>query len=193
MHPNPAFHRADRALCETLIDEIGFGVVFAATPAGPRAAHTPLVSTKDGAVRFHLAKANALARHLAGARALAVVNGPDHYVSPRWYEDRATVPTWNYVALELEGPVRAMEAEGLEALLEDIGERGEGRLAAGERWTRADTPPADWDAMFGAIRGFELEIAEWRPTLKLSQNKPEATREGIADGWSGRARMALRR
>src|SRR5690606_6882275 len=106
MHPNPAFRTEDRALLEALIAQVGFGMVFAATPDGPRVAHTPLVSTGDGAVQFHLARANALTRHLPGANALAVVNGPDAYVSPRWYEAPGQVPTWNYVALELEGPVR---------------------------------------------------------------------------------------
>ena len=46
MHPNPAFRSEDRALFETLIDEIGFGMVFASTPDGPRVAHTPLLSTE---------------------------------------------------------------------------------------------------------------------------------------------------
>jgi transcriptional regulator len=64
MHPNRAFHREDRALCETLIDEIGFGMVFAQTPDGPRLGHAPLHSTRDGAVQFHLARGNALTRHL---------------------------------------------------------------------------------------------------------------------------------
>ena len=98
MHPNPAFRHDDRALFERLIREIGFGMVFAATPDGPRVAHVPLVSDGNGTVQFHLARGNALARHLDGMVALAVVNGPDAYVSPRWYgHDPNQVPTWNYV------------------------------------------------------------------------------------------------
>ena len=58
MHPNPAFRHPDRALHETLIDEVGFGMVFAQTPDGPRVAHTPILSTGDGAVQFHIARAN---------------------------------------------------------------------------------------------------------------------------------------
>ena len=50
MHPNPTYHGEDRALHEALIDEIGFGMVFLTTPDGPRVAHTPLISTGDGAV-----------------------------------------------------------------------------------------------------------------------------------------------
>ena len=45
MHPNPLFRSDDRQLFETLIEQIGFGMVFLTTPDGPRVAHTPLLST----------------------------------------------------------------------------------------------------------------------------------------------------
>ena len=48
MHPNPLFRTDNRALCESLIADIGFGMIFAATPDGPRVAHTPLLSTGGG-------------------------------------------------------------------------------------------------------------------------------------------------
>ena len=99
MHPNSAFRVDDRELHETLIEQVGFGMIFADTPDGPRVAHTPIQSTGDGALHFHLVRGNALTRHLDGMTALAVINGPDAYVSPRWYADGGQVPTWNYVAL----------------------------------------------------------------------------------------------
>lgn len=180
MHPNPAFRSDDRALLETLIDEIGFGMVFLTTPDGPRVAHTPLLSTGDGAVQFHLARGNAIAPHLDGADALVLVNGPDSYISPRWYGDRATVPTWDYVALELEGRVRRMDNDGLEALLHTLIERNESRLG-GEPWQASEAPEDYWRKLLGAIIGFEMEIQTWRPTLKLSQTKPAGDRARIAD------------
>jgi transcriptional regulator len=179
MHPNPAFRHDDRALLEALVDEIGFGMVFAATPDGLRVAHTALLSTGDGAVQFHLARGNALTRWLSGETALIVVNGPDAYVSPRFSGSRAQVPTWNYVSVELEGRVRRMDADGLTALLEALAARHEGRIA-GEPWQLADVPEAELRRMLGAITGFELEIVAWRPTFKLSQNKTAAERAAIA-------------
>jgi transcriptional regulator len=190
MHPNSAFRSEDRALCETLIDEIGFGMVFAQTPDGPRVAHVPLWSTGDGAVQFHLARANALARHIAGTEALAVVNGPDAYVSPRWYGDREQVPTWNYVALELEGPVRRMEREGLLAHLRVVVERHEARLGADEAWSLDEMPAGKMERLLGGIVGFEMEVRAWRPTLKLSQNKPDE-RDRVADALDSHGSAAL--
>jgi transcriptional regulator len=190
MHPNPLFRSEDRALLEALIDEVGFGMVFMTTPDGPRVAHTPLLSTGDGAIQFHLARGNGLTKWLDGASALVTVNGPDAYVSPRWYADRATVPTWDYVALELEGRVRRMDADGLEALLHSLIARHEGRLG-GEQWRAEETPPDMWRKLFGGIVGFEMEVLAWRPTLKLSQNKSAADREAIAAGLGASGAPAL--
>lgn len=190
MHPNAAFRSDDRALLEALIDEIGFGMVFLTTPDGPRVAHTPLLSTGDGAVQFHLARGNAIAPHLDGADALVLVNGPDSYISPRWYADRATVPTWDYVALELEGRVRRMDGDGLEALLHTLIERNEKRLD-GEQWQASEAPEDYWRKLLGAIVGFELEIQTLRPTLKLSQTKPEQDRTTIAENLDHTGSPAL--
>lgn len=190
MHPDPRYRTDDRALCESLIDEIGFGMVFAATPDGPRVAHTPLLSTGDGAIQFHLARGNALARHLAGETALIVVNGPDAYVSPRWYANRDTVPTWDYVALELEGRVRRMDDDGLEAFLHAAIEKHEGRLA-GTPWLAQESSDKVWSGLFRGIVGFEMEVLAWRPTLKLSQNKPAEDRERIALGLEQAGSAAL--
>lgn len=190
MHPDPLYRSDDRALCESLIDQIGFGMVFAQTPDGPRVAHTPLIATGDGAVQFHLSRGNALTRHLEGGTALIVVNGPDAYVSPRWYDNRDTVPTWDYVALELEGRVRRMADEGLEAFLHAAIAKHEARLA-GAPWRAEESSEKVWAGLFRGITGFEMEVLAWRPTFKLSQNKPAATRERIADGLEAAGSAAL--
>ena len=185
MHPNPHYHSQDvwqdRALHEALLDEIAFGMVFAATPDGPRVVHVPLVSTGDGAVQFHIARANALFGHLDGATALALVNGPDAYVSARWYDDPDQVPTWNYVALELEGRVRRMDEDALAAHIGDLVTRHEARVEGGEPWSLGKMNQGKFHKMLGSIAGFEMEVAEWRPTLKLSQNKPAGVRAELAN------------
>lgn len=191
MHPNAAFRHPDRALLETLIDEIGFGMVFAQTPDGPRVAHVALLSTGDGAVQFHLSRGNALARHLAQSTALIVINGPDGYVSPRWYAATEQVPTWNYVAVELEGRVRRLEAEATLALVADLSDKFEARIAAGQPWTMDKLPPARQRSLLAGIVGFEMEIQAWRETVKLSQNKDSAERERLAQGLESEGNPAI--
>ncbi|MBC7159433.1 MAG: FMN-binding negative transcriptional regulator [Porphyrobacter sp.] len=191
MHPDPTFRIDDRTLHEALIAQVGFGMVFAATPQGLRVGHTPLVPSGPDLVRFHLSSRNALTPHLAGSEALLLVNGPHAYVSPRWYPEPGEVPTWNYVALEMAGPVRTLDDGELEELLVAIGERHEARIEAGPAWEPAQVPQEDWDAMMGSITGFELAVEDWRPTFKLSQNKPVATRERVADALAAEGAPAL--
>lgn len=191
MHPNAAFRDSNRALCEALIEEIGFGMVFATTPDGPRVAHVPLLSTGDGAIQFHLSRGNALTKHLNGMTALIVVNGPDGYVSPRWYADPEQVPTWNYVAVELEGRVRRMDSDGLLAQLEGLSERHEERIVEGDYWSMDKLPEARLRSLLAGIVGFELEVQVWRETLKLSQNKPADERARVADGLESEGSPAI--
>ena len=187
MHPSPAFRHGarddvGRALLESMLDEIGFGMVFAQTPDGPRVAHVPLLAVQPGIVQFHLARGNALTKHLDGMTVLAVINGPDGYVSPRWYADPEQVPTWNYVALELEGRVRKLDAAGLLAQITALTDKHEARVTAGKPWTMDKLPEAKSRALQSAIVGFELEVVAWRETLKLSQNKSAEERERVTSG-----------
>lgn len=196
MHPNAAFRLkgsdADqRAMREALVQEIGFGMVFAQTPDGPRVAQSALFSTGDGAVQFHLSNGNALTKYLPGTDALIVVNGPDAYISPDWYEGANQVPTWNYISIELEGPVRRLDDDGLVALLDDLSAVNEARLAPKAPWTRDKMDSVLFDKMTGAITGFEMEIRGWRPTFKLSQNKSEAERRRAADELEKLGKKAL--
>ncbi|PKB19486.1 PaiB family negative transcriptional regulator [Novosphingobium kunmingense] len=191
MHPNPAFRHADRALLDALLDQVGFGMVFAATPDGPRVAHVPLLSTGDGAVQFHLARGNALTKHLDGATVLIVVNGPDGYVSPRRYADDDQVPTWNYVALELEGRVRRMDGDGLLGQITALSDKHEARVRDGEPWTMDKLSPARLKGKMAAIVGFEVEVLAWRETLKLSQNKSAEDRASAAAGLEGEGSRAI--
>jgi transcriptional regulator len=191
MHPNSAFRNEDRALFEALITEIGFGTVFLTTPDGPRVAHVPLLLTATGKLRFHLALGNALTRHLGGAQALAVVGGPDGYISARWYSDPDQVPTWNYIALEMEGPVRRMDRAELFTLLEDVSAHHEARVAEGEPWTMDKMNPSKRDRMMDMIVGFELTVQAWRPTFKLSQNKLPEERARLIEGLKAQGTHAV--
>jgi transcriptional regulator len=196
MHPNPAFRIkgdavTERQMMEALVQEIGMGVIFAETPDGPRVGHVALFSTGDGAVQFHLANGNALTKHLAGKTALLVVNGPDAYISPDWYDGPDQVPTWNYVSVELEGPVRAMDKDGLTALLDDLSAVNEAKLEPKRPWTRDKMDAGKFDRMLGAITGFEMEVLAWRPTLKLSQNKPDVDRLRAADELEKQGKRAM--
>lgn len=179
MHPAPQFRWEDRAAALAFVADVSFAHLFLETPDGPRVAHVPVLVAGER-LRFHLANANALTRHLDGATALASVAGPNAYVSPNWYANRKRVPTWNYVAVECEGMVRALSPDELATLLDDSAATHEARV--GEGWTRAKMDPGRFEAMCRAITGFELDAKVIRATRKLSQDSDAADLAGAVAG-----------
>lgn len=181
MHPNAAFCWDDRAALRDFVRAQPFGALFAATPDGQRVAHVPVVWEGDDTLAFHLGRGNALARHLAGATALFTVMGPDSYVSPDWYGlGHDQVPTWNYLAVELEGSVARMEEGELRAHLDLLSAAEEARLPK-QPWTTAKMPDKALAALLRGIVGFRLTVTAWRGTFKMNQNKPEGARLAAAD------------
>lgn len=192
MHPNSSFRWEDRDSLRAFAREIAFGTIFAATPDGPRVAHVPFVFLDDDRIGFHLARGNGLTKHLAGAEALFVVNGPDAYISPDWYSlDHNQVPTWNYLALELEGQVTKMKRDALVAQVEELTASQESRLEPKPAWKRENMDAGVFDRMLGAITGFEMRIRAWRGTCKLGQNKPSEARESVAKALDERGQKSV--
>lgn len=191
MHPNSSFRWEDRDAMRALVGELGFGALFCGTPDGPRVAHVPVVWLDDATLGLHVARGNGIARHLDGATALFVAQGPDGYVSPDWYGlGPDQVPTWNYVAVELEGTMRRMEHDALVAQLDQLSAEQEAKLDKAP-WTRAKMDAALFDKMTSAIIGFRLEVQAWRGTLKLGQNKPDEARLSAANGIEASGRRGI--
>ncbi len=191
MHPNPAFRWEDRAAMRAFATEIGFGMLFAATPDGPRVADIPFVFLDDDRIGFHVARGNGIVRGLESAEALFVVNGPDGYISPDWYGLPDQVPTWNYLTLEMQGAVTKMSRETLIAQADALSLQHETQLAPKPVWTRAKMADGLFDKMLGGIFGYEMRITGWRGTAKLGQNKSPEARANVADALEARGQRAM--
>lgn len=191
MHPSAAFRWEDRDAMRAFAAEIGFGMLFLGTPDGPRVAHLPFVFLDDDRIGFHIARGNALTKHLDGAEGLFVVNGPDGYISPDWYGTDDQVPTWNYVALELQGPLRKMDEAELTAQIDALSENQEARLVPKPVWTRNKMTDGYFDKLLRGIFGFEMTVTAWRSTAKLGQNKTAEVRAAAADGAEAAGNRAI--
>lgn len=139
-----------------------------------------------GRLLGHVAIANPQWRTAApGAEALAIVHGPQAYISPSWYEAKArhgrVVPTWNYETVHLTGTITFhQDAEWLRSLVTRLT-----RLHEGGRehpWAVTDAPPEYIDGQLRAIVGVELTITSIEAKQKLSQNRSELDREGVVAG-----------
>ena len=139
-----------------------------------------------GRLLGHIAAANdQWQTALPDAAALAIVIGPEAYVSPSWYESKArhgrVVPTWNYEAVHLTGPVAFhRDPEWLRAVVTRLTRRHE----AGREhpWAVSDAPPEYVDGQLRAIVGVELTIRSVEAKRKLSQNRSDLDQAGVVAG-----------
>lgn len=180
MHPNKTLRWRDEDEMRSFVAVRGFAHLFVATAKGPMVAHVPLTLAHGGHFRFHLSRGNRVLPHLDGAQVLASVTGEDFYVSPDWYATWADqVPTWNYVAVEIDGIARLLSKADLSEQIDVLSDTHERKLLPKPIWTRDKVSEAKLHGMMLAIDAFEIEVSAIRGTRKLSQNKNEADRAGV--------------
>jgi len=144
-----------------------------------------------GRLVAHLAKANPQWKALADAPdALVVFQGAQSYVTPSWYaskrEHGRVVPTWNYAIVQVRGRVRVIhDRDWLHAQVRSLTRRHEAGRAA--PWAVEDAPEPFVEGQVKGIVGIELEIASIEGKWKVSQNRPEADRMGVAEGLAAEA------
>src|ERR1700677_3569086 len=162
---SPKFnHVANRGILLESMRAYSVAVLFGpqSSPESPApliATHLPLVVKDEGEhglIEGHFAKANRHWQALAGRETLVVLPGPHSYVSPTFYVDPLSVPTWNYIAIHAYGTLTLVEDEpGKLALLTDL-------IAANEptyldRWRTL--PGGFRRTMLAGIMGFRIPIA----------------------------------
>lgn len=156
---------------------------------GLTANHVPLLYSPDpapyGTLRGHLAKANQQWRDFRPEfGALAIFQGPQAYVSPSFYpskqEHGRVVPTWNYITVHARA--RLTVHEDPEWLRRQVTELTNSREAAlPSPWQVTDAPANYIDGLLNAIAGIELCITALEAKWKVSQNRPAADRDGVAE------------
>jgi len=176
----------DREEIVRLVAAVGVAQLVTVSADGrPEATLLPLLWDDDRLV-FHMARGNQHWRAIPpGAAALAVVTGPDAYVSPAWYPSKAehgrVVPTWNYSAIHFTGRAEVHEDPGwlLGAVtrLTDAHER-----PRADPWGVGDAPRQYIDKQLRAIVGVEFRIEQVEAKAKLSQNRDAADVAGVIAG-----------
>jgi transcriptional regulator len=110
----------------------------------------------------------------------------DAYVSPDWYKQTVTVPTWNYIALEGEGSVRRSSREELRQLVIDLSAQEEEKLRPKETWLIDKVPPQRVEALLNGIVAFSLPLDRLDGKFKLSQDKTPDDVAGVIAGLEAR-------
>jgi transcriptional regulator len=162
---------------------------FIYVPPGDPSAGGPRSAGQHGALHGHLARNNDQWKLSAAGESLAIVRGPDAYITPGWYASKAehgrVVPTWNYVTAHVYGRFVVHDDP---VWTEDLVRRLTAKHEAYQDhpWSVDDAPRSFIEGQLRAIVGIELEITRIEAKAKLSQNRPAADVEGVIAGLRAR-------
>ncbi len=195
----PAHFAVDDAAARDLLARAGAAHLVTATERGLVATRLPYVWAPEvgahGALQAHVARTNDQWRLPPLGEAMAIVHGPDAYVTPSWYAAKAehgrVVPTWNYVTAHVYGRLVVHDDAGwLDDHVRRLTERFESGRA--DAWAVDDAPPAFVAGQLRAVVGLELVVSRVEAKAKVSQNRSTADRAGVAAGFeaAGDAAMA---
>ncbi|MCY0906247.1 FMN-binding negative transcriptional regulator [Arthrobacter sp. H14-L1] len=147
-----------------------------------------------GALHTHVARNNTQWSEPTISESLAIIQGPDAYISPSWYaaktEHGRVVPTWNYSTAHVYGNLMIHEdpawlGNHIRALT-NTNEAG-----SEPPWTVDDAPKKYIAGQLRAIVGIELVITRIDAKKKLSQNRPETDIHGVIAGLQGRGHFHM--
>jgi transcriptional regulator len=189
----PKHFAADDTVVRDLLVNHGAGNLITSTADGLLATMLPFVYDPNaGALLGHLARNNPQWKTPVLGEALAIVMGPDAYISPSAYaskrEHGRVVPTWNYVTAHVYGKLVIHDDP---AWLENLVRRltGKHEAAFADQWSVDDAPEAFIAGQLRAIVGVELVISRIEAKAKLSQNRPGADIDGVIASLDGRGQV----
>jgi len=177
---SPPYNRIDdRSELLAFMRANNFVLLVTGTGGELVASHLPVLIEERGGklvLVMHMAKANPQWQQFFDEEVMVVFSGPHAYVSPRWYEQKERVPTWNYAAVHAYGKVKVVDGR-------------EAKYAAQATLVRHHDLPWESDFrklspgylndMLKGIVNFEIEVTRLETRWKLSQNRGRREQERI--------------
>ena len=195
----PEYFKPDPEAVIDLLRNFGAADLVTGTPDGLRATMLPMVYVNggkgaDGAparLLGHVARKNDHWRQPVLGEAMAIVRGPDAYISPAWYETKRAhgrvVPTWNYITAHVYGELIVHDdVDWLRTNVTALTSKYESERL--EPWAVTDAPPQYVTGQLRAIVGLELVIGRIEAKFKLSQNRSEDDVLGVIEGLASEGR-----
>jgi len=192
MYSPPYNQLKDRAELLDFMRANGFPALVTASGGKLAASHLPVQVREEGeriVLDMHMAKNNRQWRAFGADEVMVIFSGPHAYVSPRWYEEKERVPTWNYAAVH---------AYGVPKMVEDKARKhaNQRQLVAilDAQWLPQfdGLKPEYVDMMLNGIVNFEIPVARVETRWKLSQNRGRREMELIAEALEKSADTAER-
>ena len=167
------FNNDDITNAISFMKKFSFGTIITSDNGKPIATHLPFVITERNdeiILTSHFAKANSHSKKMQQKEVLVIFTEPHAYISPKLYDKKENVPTWNYISVHTYGTAKILESntEIINVLEQMIKSYDTEYL---NQWNGLSK---DYKAkMVKGIVAFEIRINELQFKEKLSQNKSE--------------------
>lgn len=181
MYIPKAFEMNDRPTLVEFIKKNSFGILFSHTENGPFATHLPFLMIDDkgehGVLLGHMAKPNPHWRDLNNKEVLVVFQGSHAYISPSYYKEANTVPTWNYVTAHVYGDFKVIDdKQGMKNILEKTVDLYESGMP---NPYKSEFGNLFMDGLMNGIVCFEITIKRIEGKWKLSQNHSPQRQQNV--------------
>jgi transcriptional regulator len=183
MYIKPAYAEDNLATLHQHMRDWSFAMLVSSSGGAIGITHLPFLLDpargEKGTLITHLARANPHFAQLRDADDVRVVfSGPHAFVSPSWYVDQHTFPTWNYAAIHASGRMRLIEdTEAVREILTRTVEHYDTPL--GGAWSFGGMPEETIAPRLKAIVGVEIELTLIEGKFKLNQDRSAADRDGV--------------
>ena len=176
----PEFNRIeDREIALDFMKANPFAILISVSENGPVATHLPLLIQDAGddlILRGHFAKANHQWSVIEERESLVIFHGPHAFISPRLYEVRESVPTWNYATVHVYGKGRVLKDDAdVRQVLIDLTARFDPSYY--QQWLTFSEEYRD--KMVRRIVAFEIQATRIETKFKLGQNRTKAEQDSL--------------
>ena len=199
----PEYFKPDEASIRELLLKHGAAEIVTNTPSGLRATMLPMIYVEPeqdtdggplGLLRGHFARKNDHWQQPVIGEAMAIIRGPDAYVTPTWYatkrEHGRVVPTWNYITAHVYGELLIHDDPAwVERNVRALSAKHESERDP--QWGVDDAPPAYIERQLRAIVGVEVRISRIEAKFKLSQNRSDEDVDGVVAGFEAEGRADI--
>ncbi|MDR6866075.1 transcriptional regulator [Microbacterium resistens] len=182
MRQNPSFAMTDVAELRRVIAANPWATLVGGDGEGLTASHYAVLldpERDDLTVIGHVGRPDDRVLGLGDRELLLVFQGPHGYVSPGWYGDVASVPTWNYVAVHLAGVPEILSTEENLRVLEGLVDHFERDLPQPRGMWAPPNEESFVRRLEAGTVGFRLTPTRVTAKRKLSQNKPDDVIENV--------------
>lgn len=182
MRQNPSFAMTDVTELRRLVDAHPWATLVSGAEDGLVASHYAVLldeNRDDLTVVGHVGKPDDLIHGLGSRELLVIVQGPHGYISPGWYPEGPSVPTWNFVSAHLRGVPEILTPEENLRVLDRLVARFESVMPSPRMMRDRPNDDAFVERLERGTVGFRLTPTSITAKRKLSQNRPTEVVDGI--------------